>query len=317
MKEMRYQVIRTTWSNTLGKEVRSYKDFTSEAEAVDWALHHSSRAHITCSVYAVKVEVAEDGYETWPCTATRRGVSPDCYTENVGTLIYSKNGNHIKDLRKVEEDASEPESVEKKANPLPVYPAMDVKQLGANYIRAKFIRKDKQYHACLTRKENGEAVFLLHEGDIGADTGEYRLVKRFDGGEFSKEVLTELVTDFFTELGQLSFERMDDPQRTEVELEQERILQKVQACHEAGFPTVLDNTDAEQMKLESTFARKAIWYKDSPAGRVILKYRLLLRKTGRVYYAGCKRFKTIAEESQFLNIFQAILLRFFKLEVVT
>lgn len=101
-KAMRYEVIR----ESIGIS-RTHKDFKSEEAAVDWANRHSTRAHIICSVYAVEVTIREDGIEEWPCSACVRGVAYDHRTENVGTLIYYKRGNDIKDLRKEEAPADE------------------------------------------------------------------------------------------------------------------------------------------------------------------------------------------------------------------
>lgn len=101
-KAMRYEVIR----ESIGIS-RTHKDFKSEEAAVDWANRHSTRAHIICSVYAVEVAILDDGKEKWPCSPNVRSVAYDHRTENVGTLIYYKRGNDIKDLRKEEAPADE------------------------------------------------------------------------------------------------------------------------------------------------------------------------------------------------------------------
>ena len=92
-KAMRYVVIR----ESIGFS-RTHKDFTSEETAVEWASRHSTRAHIICKVYAVEITIRE-GVEEWPCSPNVRGVAVGCRVENVGTLIYYKRGDDIRDFR--------------------------------------------------------------------------------------------------------------------------------------------------------------------------------------------------------------------------
>lgn len=97
----KYIVVRTTWSNAKCSYVRTANHFDDEAEAIDWAERHSTRDHITCKVFAVECKVKEDGTVCYPCDWSKNAL-PSVSVENVGTLIYRKQGKEVHDFREQE-----------------------------------------------------------------------------------------------------------------------------------------------------------------------------------------------------------------------
>ena len=114
-KTTKYVVIRTTWSSAKCSYVRTVKRFDDEAEAIDWAERHSTRDHIACRVFAVECKVKEDGTVCYPCDWSKNAL-PSVSVENVGTLIYRKQGKEVHDFRESKETCANAEENSANAN---------------------------------------------------------------------------------------------------------------------------------------------------------------------------------------------------------
>ncbi len=115
----KYVVIRTTWSSAKCSYVRTVKRFDDEAEAIDWAERHSTRDHIACRVFTVECKVKEDGTVCYPCDWSKNAL-PSVSVENVGTLIYRKQGKEVHDFRESKETCANAEENSANANAEPV-----------------------------------------------------------------------------------------------------------------------------------------------------------------------------------------------------
>lgn len=98
----KYQVTRISTSLTTYKETRTYKQFDSLEEAIDWAKRHSTKDNITCKVFALACEWDEDDeVYVWPCTARDAEYSYD--------PVYEKRGNYMEVFTEEPKAEVEPE----------------------------------------------------------------------------------------------------------------------------------------------------------------------------------------------------------------